>query len=391
MRVVQINTFSNKSTGSIMMNIHNFLLQNGIDSYVVWGRGKNSNNDHEIFLNSRFGVYIHGFLTRLTDKTGFFSKKSTKKLLKKLDEIKPDIMHLHNIHGYFINIEILFNYIKKNNIKVIWTLHDCWAFTGHCSHFEYVNCEKWKTQCENCPLINKYPKSYTDNSFWNYQKKKKLFSNLDLTIVTPSKWLKNLVEKSFLKDYNVQIIPNGIDTNLFKPINGEFRKKYNLKDKKIILGVASEWTKEKGYDDFIKLSKILDDEYKIVLVGLSDKQLKRISDNIIGITRTENVEELVEIYSDADIYFNPTYADNFPTTNLEALACGTPVVTYNTGGSPECLNGKNGLVIEQDDYRKLISILNKDFNVNIDEIKKYFDKSKMLKRYLEIYNTKVGE
>ncbi len=350
MKVIQINTFFNKSTGNIMMSIHNRLKKIGVESYVVWGRGILSKNDFEIFMNDKLGVFYHGIYTRLTDKTGFASKIATKKLLKRLRKIKPDIIHLHNIHGYFINIEMLFNYIRKNHIKVIWTLHDCWAFTGHCSHFEYVHCEKWKTKCENCPLINKYPKSFSDNSKWNYETKKRLFTGLDLTIVTPSKWLANLVKQSFLKEYENLIIPNGIDTSIFKPIKSDFRKRYNLEDKKIILGVASEWTKEKGYDDFLELSEILDRETVIVLVGLNKKQLKVIPENIIGIERTENAKQLAEIYTAADIFFNPTYADNYPTTNLEALACGTPVVTYNTGGSPETIYDNCGFVVSKNDY-----------------------------------------
>ena len=344
MKVVQINTFSNKSTGSIMMNIHNKLKNEGIESYVVWGRGRLEKEENEIFMNDKLGVYFHGLYTRITDKTGFASNTSTKRLLKKLDEIKPDIIHLHNIHGYYINIEMLFNYIKKNNIKVIWTLHDCWAFTGHCSHFEFIGCEKWKTRCNNCPQSKLYPKSFKDNSEWNYQKKKELFTGLNMIIVTPSEWLANLVKKSFLKEYEVKIINNGIDTDIFKPRESNFREKYDLQDKKIILGVASDWTKEKGFYDFIHLSKIVNNDEKIVLVGLNDRQLKKLPDNIIGIKRTENATQLAQIYTAADIYFNPTYADTFPTTNLEANACGIPVITYNTGGSPE--SAKVGMVIK---------------------------------------------
>ena len=245
MKIVQINSFSNGSTGKIMMSIHKELLNKGHDSYVVWGRGRKSENEHEIFLNDKIGVYRHVLSSRLTGKTGFYSKKSTKKLLKKLDEIKPDIVHLHNIHGYYINIEMLFNYLKKNNIRVIWTLHDCWAFTGQCPHFAAAKCDKWKTECKKCPMIHEYPRTFKDNSNWNYKKKKELFTGLNMTIVTPSKWLANLVKESYLKDYQVKVINNGVDTDVFKPTPSDFRKKYNLKDKKIILGVASVWTEKK--------------------------------------------------------------------------------------------------------------------------------------------------
>lgn len=381
MKVVQINTFSNKSTGTIMMGIHNALQNEEIESYVVWGRGRKSKNKNEIYMNDKIGVYCHALYTRFTDKAGFGSKRATRKLIKKLNKIKPDIIHLHNIHGYYINIEILFNYIRKNNIKVIWTLHDCWAFTGHCSHFELVNCEKWKTSCDNCIQTSKYPKSIRDNSNWNYLKKKEIFTGLNMTIITPSKWLANLVKKSFLNEYEVKVINNGINTDIFKPRPSNFKKKYSIEDKKIILGVASDWTKEKGLYDFYELAKKIDEEVKIILVGLNKEQLKNIPNNIIGIERTENAEQLAEIYTTADIYFNPTYADNFPTTNLEALACETPVFTYNTGGSIECLNEKNGKVTNLEDFEKNYKEYLKQ-NYTINKVK---TKEEMEQNYIDIY------
>ncbi len=382
MKVVQINTFSNKSTGTIMLDIHEALKKNNIESYVVWGRGRKARDEGEIYLNDKFGIYCHGLYTRFTDKTGFASKKSTQKLIERLEKIKPDIIHLHNIHGYYINIEILFNYIRKNNIKTIWTLHDCWAFTGHCSHFELVGCEKWKECCDNCEQKEKYPKSFVDNSKWNYQRKKELFDGLNITIVTPSKWLADLVKQSYLKQYEVKVVNNGIDTDIFKPRKSDFKKKFNIENKKVILGVASDWTKEKGLYDFYDLSEKIDDDVKIVLVGLNSKQMKEIPENIIGIERTENAQQLAEIYTAADIYFNPTYADNFPTTNLEALACETPVFTYNTGGSIECLDGNNGAITNLKDfsenYRKY---LEQKFEIN-----KVKTKLEMESDYINIYN-----
>lgn len=389
MKIVQINTFSNKSTGTLMMNIHKKLLEEGYDSYVVWGRGRKSQNDHEIYLNDKMGIYYHGLYTRLTDKTGFASKNATKRLIKKLDEIKPDVVHLHNLHGYYINIELLFNYLKKSKTRVIWTLHDCWAFTGHCPHFELINCDKWMTGCYSCPQKEVYPKSIKDNSKWNYQKKKELFDGLNLTIITPCEWLANLVKKSFLKNYKVKVIYNGIDTNIFKPTSSDFRKRYNLENKKIILGVTSDWTKEKGLYDFFELSKTLDgDKQQIVLVGLNDAQMKELPQNIIGIKRTENQRQLAEIYSVSDVYFNPTYADNFPTTNLEALACGTPVITYDTGGSPECINNGNGETItkkmEMHDLKRKIE---KIISYKRDEslLNNQFVQKNMISNYIKEY------
>lgn len=397
MKIVQINSFSNGSTGKIMMSIHKGLQKEGHDSYVVWGRGRKSNNDHEIYMNDKIGVYFHALMSRLTGKTGFYSKKSTKKLIKRLEEIKPDIVHLHNIHGYYINIVMLFDYLKRNNIRVIWTLHDCWSFTGQCPYFEIVKCDKWKSKCFKCPMINEYPKSLVDSSTWNYKRKKEIFNGLALTIVTPSKWLANLVKKSYLKNYDIEMINNGISTEVFKPTNGNFREKYNIGNKKIILGVASTWDKRKGLSDFIEISKRLDENYKIVLVGLNKKQISELPNCIIGITRTENQQELAGLYSTADIFYNPTYEDNYPTVNLEAIACGTPVITYNTGGSPEfteylqadenefIINKQNGEAFYQSIIEKIKKIANISFKTK--DLSCIDDKS-MIDKYIKLYERK---
>lgn len=394
MKIVQINTFSNKSTGSIMMSIHQELKKQGHESYIIWGRGRKPKDDHEIYLNDDLGVKFHGLYTRLTDKTGFASKRSTKKLIKILDTINPDIIHLHNIHGYYVNIEMLFDYIKEKNIRTIWTLHDCWAFTGHCPHFELIGCEKWKNYCSNCPQKNLYPKSIKDNSKYNFNMKKKVFTGVkNMTIVTPSNWLANLVKQSFLKDYSVEVINNGIDTNIFKPRESDFRKKYNLENKKILLGVASDWTKEKGFDDFIKLSSNVSDEYQVVMVGLNKKQLKRIPSNIIGIERTDSQIELAEIYSASDVYLNLTYADNYPTTNLEAQACGTPVITYNTGGSPETIKNNYGITLQ---FSQICSEIEECIKlkarskIELYDLRNIYSEYSMCLAYIEMYKG-IGE
>lgn len=358
MKIVQINTFPYKATGHIMMDIHKILTEQGYDSYVCWGRGRQANNDHEIVIADDIGVKFHGIYTRLLDKTGFASRRATKKLLRRLDEIKPDIIHLHNIHGYYLNIELLFNYIREHDINVVWTLHDCWSMTGHCAWFDMCGCEKWKTGCFNCEQLGTYPASKGfDNSKWNWNKKKALFTSLNLTIVTPSQWLRDIVMNSYLKNYRCEVINNGIDLNIFKPTeNSEIKKvqkKYDLDDRKIVLGVASEWTPRKGLLDFIKLSEMMQD-IQFVVVGLTERQIKEMPQNIKGIKRTENQRELVALYTIADVFFNPTYEDNFPTTNLEALACGTPVITYDTGGSPEEIRNieKNNAVTVGEIIRK---------------------------------------
>ena len=381
MKVIQINTFSYKAAGNIMMNLHRALLNKGVDSYVVWGRGRKAQNEHEYYMDDDLGVKIHGAYTRLTDKTGFASVSATRKLLKWIDNINPDIIHLHCIHGYYINIELLFNYIKKKNIRVVWTQHDCWAFTGHCAYFDACGCEKWKTGCYDCEQIHTYPISYIDNTKHNWKLKKKYFGGLDAIIVSPCNWLNGIVNESFLNIYESIVIYNGIDTDVFNHENSY------LKKERIVLGIAGEWTKRKGLEDFLKLRSILSDDYKIVLVGLTDKQINALPKGIIGICRTENTKKLVEIYRQASILFNPTYEDNFPTINLEALACGTPVITYDTGGGVECIDeGKNGYIVSKGDINKAAElIIDTKWKYPIEFNKSKFSKNSMIRIYIELY------
>ena len=267
---------------------------------------------------------------------------------------------MHNLHGYYINIEILFDYLKELNCPVVWTLHDCWPITGHCSHFTFVECDKWKTECYSCPQVKSYPASWgVDRSKNNFNLKKELFNSLsNLTLVPVSNWLAGIIEQSFFHDASIKVINNGINTNVFKPKDRSvFRGKYYLQDKFLIAGVANVWNSRKGLNDFIELSRLLNTDYTIVLVGLSRRQIEELPENILGIERTENVEELVDIYSASDVFLNTTYEDTFPTTNLEALACGTPVITYNTGGSIESIDECTGIVIEQGDIQGLVNAI----------------------------------
>jgi putative colanic acid biosynthesis glycosyltransferase len=356
MKVLQINSVCGiGSTGRIATDIHQVLIEQGHESWIAYGRGKAYKSNNTIKVGNDFSNYLHVAQSRLFDGHGFGSIAATKSFIKKVDDLNPDIIHLHNIHGYYINIEILFEYLKSSRKPVVWTMHDCWAFTGHCAYFDYVGCEKWKFGCEKCPQKKVYPKTIGfDNSKLNYQKKKALFTSIDnMTIVTPSKWLANLVEDSFLGKYPIKVINNGIDLDVFKPTSSNFREKYNLDKKFIVLGVANVWDRRKGLTDILDLSKRLDDKYKIVIVGLNKKQLDDIPENIIGITRTNNIKELVEIYSEANVFLNPTTEDNFPTTNLEALACGTPVITYATGGSVESIDKSCGVVTEEKNELKV--------------------------------------
>ena len=390
-KVVQISTFSYKAAGNIMMNLHRAMMKNGIDSYVVWGRGRKAENDHEYFMDDSWGVKLHGVYTRITDKTGFASTLSTRKLLNWLDEIEPDIIHLHCIHGYFINISLLFTYIKEKNIKVIWTQHDCWAFTGHCAYFDACGCEKWKTGCHDCEQLTTYPASrLMDNSKWNWKTKKELFTGANVTVVTPCEWLSELVKISFLREYPIRVIYNGIDTNVFKPTKSYFKKKNEIEAKKMILGVASEWTERKGLRDFIELDEMLDKkEYVIVLVGVSKKQVENLPKDIIALNRTNNIKELVEIYSAADVYFNPTYEDNFPTTNLEAIACGTPVITYDTGGSPESVDPR--AVVQKGNLNRVKDIICSELQIFKPRLRDEMKVESMVAEYIQLYRDVYGE
>lgn len=359
MKVLQINEYGNLSTGKIAVDIARTVNENGGTCTVAYARNVIANDIDSIVIGNKMDVYLHVIMTRLTDKTGFYSKRATRKLLKQIDRYQPDIIHIHNIHGYYINLPLLFSFIKEKNIPVVWTLHDCWSFTGHCAHFELAGCEKWKKQCVKCELTKKYPSSWVDNSQWNYHMKKVIFNQPGkMAIVTPSYWLSHLVQQSFLKRYPVNVIHNGIDLDVFKPTDSNWKQEHKLEKQKIILGVAGVWTDTKGLDDLIKLSEMLNEGYTVVVVGVSKKQKSKLPPKMCGITRTYDSTELVKIYSLAEYFVNPTYEDNFPTVNLEALACGTPVITYNTGGSPESINENSGIIVNQGDVGKIAEIIN---------------------------------
>lgn len=399
MRIVEINMCSNGSTGKIMLQIAECARQNGHE-VVTYSTHAFSKKFKKLppapFGHKYYGSYIesgtHLILALLFGFNGSYSWFATKRLIRELKRFKPKILHLHNLHNYCINLPLLFKYIKKHNIQVIWTLHDCWAFTGHCPHFDMIGCDKWKTGCYNCPQIKNYPKSYVDRSKNMYRLKKQWFTGIkNMTIVTPSRWLANLAKQSFLKQYPIKVINNGIDLSIFKPTKSDFRVKYGLENKKIILGVAFSWGIRKGLDVFIELAKRLPPDYQIILVGTNDKIDKQLPNNIISIHKTHNQLELAEIYSACDLFVNPTREEALGLVNIEALACGTPVITFNTGGSPECIDSKCGLVVEKNDVnaieREIIRVCeNKIFNSNDCVFRaKQFDKHDKFKEYVELY------
>ncbi len=343
--LLQINSCANwGSTGKIAEQINQTAAMQGWKTYVAYGRDVNPSQSELIHIGNKLSQAIALIEARVFDNDGLANRWTTKQLIKKIKDIHPDVIHLHNLHGYYINYKILFEYLNTSHIPIVWTLHDCWSFTGHCAHFVSANCDKWKTECMQCPLKNGYPASWLfDNSTRNFEKKRRLFAaNRNLHIVAVSHWLAELVRQSFLKQADIRVIHNGVDLTVFKPFGREQTTKFR------ILGVSSVWTESKGLYDFYCLREQFDEnKYEIVIVGLSEEQIKALPKGIVGVTRTNSVEELVEYYSSADVFVNPTYSDTFPTTNLEALACGTPVVTYRTGGSPEAVSTETGLIVEQ--------------------------------------------
>lgn len=401
-KVLQINTVNNYgSVGRIAEELGKCIISQGWESFIAYGRYPRNSESKLIRIGSDFDFYYHALSTRLFDNHGLESKKATLNFLHKIKYINPDLIHLHNIHGYYINYENLFKFLSIIDKPVIWTLHDCWSFTGHCSHFEYVNCNKWQTYCKKCIQLNQYPSTLClDRVNRNFISKKSSFTGLTkLHIVTPSNWLKKKVEQSFLSKYPVKVIHNGIDINVFKPIEDDsVRLKLNIQiSKYIVLGCANVWDKRKGFLDIIELRKLLDDNIVILIVGLTKKQIKLLPNNIIGIERTENINELAKLYSVADVFINPTYEDTFPTTNLESLACGTPVVTYRSGGSPETIESSTGIVVNKNAINDLAKavyrIINNNDNYSKENCRKRaevcYDKKFMFEKYIDLYKSLI--
>lgn len=393
MKILQINSVCGYgSTGRIATDLYDVLEKEGHECCIAYGRGTAPKGYRTIKIGNNFDFYTHVLKTRLFDLHGFGSKSATKRFIKQIEEYKPDSIHLHNLHGYYLNIKILFNYLATLDIPIIWLLHDAWAISGHSAYFDLdSNDEVPKMNLKKNRNLE-YPKSYfIDNSKKNFLKKKKVLTQIkNLTVITPSNWLAEIIKKSFLSIYDIKVIHNGIDLSKFKVTPSNFRNKEGLVNKKIILGVASVWDDRKGLVYFNQLAQQLNDEFKVVVVGVDKKQIEKLNKNILAISRTDNIRELAEIYTAADIYVNPTLEDNFPTTNIEALACGTPVITFDTGGSPESLNEETGIIIEKGNSQSLYeSILNFNYKKkNEEECRKQaqnFEKGAVYNKYLSLY------
>ena len=356
--VIRVNT----STGRIMQEIGELAMQNGWECHIAYSKGRDGIRECRsdiVPVGNIWSTAWHGIETRLFDRHGLASSHATRQFVRKIEEISPDVVHIHNIHGYFLNYQILFDYLSKAGIPVVWTVHDCWLYTGHCYYYSFAGCDRWQTGCHHCPQKKEFPTSlFCDRSRRNFEDKKAAFTSMPLdrmTIVPVSEWIRNEMRRSFLNAYPFRVIHNGINTDIFNIYDDrQVRKTFGLGNRHILLGVASIWSREKGLDDFIRMAGMLNEDEVVVLVGIKPEDRKRLPDNVVGIARTENIRQLAELYAAADVFVNPTWQDNYPTVNMEAIACGTPVVTYRTGGSVEVITPATGMIVEQGNLNELL-------------------------------------
>jgi len=397
-KIFQINSVLNiGSTGRITEEIGSIAIDSGWESHIAAGRISGESRSNVIRIGKDLDFYAHVLKTRLFDLHGFGSEAATRKLVNDIGKIDPDVIVLHNLHGYYVNIELLFSFLKECNKPIFWTLYDCWSFTGHCAYFDMVGCEKWKSGCFECPSSRSYPSSLLkDNSQLNYLSKREIFNGVkNLNMIVHSNWLAKQINNSFLKEYPVKIIRNGVNLSLFKPSpESKLKEQLNISDKFVILGVANIWSTRKGMRDFIELSDHLSDDEVIILDGAGKKLKNCPNSNIIPLDKAKTVGALSELYSIADVFINPTWEDNFPTTNLEALACGTPVITYDTGGSPEAIDESTGFVVSRGDIKEIIESIKTirsrgvDFyRLNcVERAKKFFDYRERYGEYVEFFD-----
>lgn len=395
--LLQINVDANNgSNGSIARDIGSIALAKGWKSYIAYGRRAIPSDSELIRIGNNIDIGIHGVITRLFDLHGLGSIITTFFFLRKVKKIKPDIVHLHNIHGYFINYRMLFKYLVKEDIPIVWTFHDCWPFTGHCGHFVAYKCEKWKEQCGNCPATHYYPASlFLDNSTFNFKLKKKVFlSAKDIHITTVSNWLYGLVKQSFFSNYPISVVYDSVDTSTFKYTESNLREVYGLQRKFVLLAVAANWTKAKGWNDYISLSRILPQDCVIMLLGVKDDEIKELPKEIIGVPRVEGKQKLAEYYSMADVLLNLSYQETFGMTTAEAMACGTPGISYNVTACPELLTPETGIVVNAGNLQQVLEAISTikekgkvSYSVSCRERAVYvFDSEKVNKKFFDIYN-----
>lgn len=395
MRVFQLNTFCGvKSTGRIAAEIAKLVKQDGGECRIGYGVPGIS-ADSESFAY-RIGMPVerklHGAMRKLLDAEGCGSVLGTRQLIQEMRAFAPDLIHLHNLHGCYLNLAMLFDELATMSKPVVWTLHDCWPFTGHCAYFDYVGCDRWQIQCHDCPQKASYPACIgLGRAKQNFERKKQLFTQLqNLIFVAPCQWMTQPLSRSFLNRYPVRMIPNGVNLTVFKPVDSDLRMRYGIGEKKIVLSVASEWDERKGLRYLLEARQKMGPQYCFVVIGLSEQQVGDLPDGMIGLTHTANANELAAWYTVADCLANPTMEDNMPMVNLEALACGTPVAVFATGGCPEAV-GECGQVIPQGDVAALCEAIRQLCQMKPAlrslclKRAKDFDSRKTFQSYLELY------
>lgn len=401
-RLLIINVALNwGSTGKIVEGIGSLAKSRGWEVYVAHGaRYKNRSNLKAIQVSGRAEEWIHYIGSSLFDAQGLGSRCATRRFLKEVDEISPDVVHIHNIHGCFLNYPLLFNYLRDKQIPVVWTLHDCWAMTGHCVHFEKTHCERWKTQCEKCPQKRDFPTSYLlDRSKRNYALKKQLLTSMDrMRITTVSAWLKGVAEKSYLNKFPIDVVPNGIDTGRFNYTDKDIKKRFQIESKILLLAVASGFEERKGIFDYVALSRILTDKYQLMLVGVNDQDRKVLPDNVIAVSRANGPEELAAFYSASDVLLSLSYEETFGLTVVEAMACGTPAIVYDNTAQPELITKETGTVVPTGDIDTLINaievVCSKPKETYEDACRRHaiqYDESLSYNKYLDIYNSLINK
>lgn len=399
MRILQINSVCGVTgTGRIVADLYDAAIAHGHECMIAYGEHKYQNNPgsmQTLEIGCLFDCQKHALLTRLWDMQGFGSRKATQRFLEKVDAYQPDVIHLHNLHGYYMNIELLFQYLKQRKIRVIWTLHDCWPFTGHCVHFQNVGCERWKEGCHDCPQTRQYPSSlWRDRSYKNYLEKREIFTGVeDMTLLLPSRWMEERVCQSFLQHYKMQVVYNGIDLDIYKPEPSSFRQKYGLENQYIVLGVANVWVERKGLATFLELAKTLGKEYSIVLVGLNAEQIAQMPQGILGLPRTDNALQLAQIYTAADVFVNPSREETFGLTVAEAMACGTWPIVYAGTACAEVVEQGAGQVVDGDirELREAIQAHRDQGTIeNMEAYAKVFSKERFGEEILAIYEGKEG-
>lgn len=393
MKIVQINCSASGSTGNIAKAIHHEASIHGYESYIFFGFGTPT-CENMFRIGNYFDLHIHAVLSRNLGKQGYFSRFSTLKLVQKLKDIAPDIIHLHNLHGSYLNLPILFKFLKKSNAKIVITLHDCWLFTGKCPHFTLANCDKWKYSCGNCPQLSLYPKSKVDTTTSCLNDKRKWLSEFGnrLHIISVSNWLQDTAKNSHLSGYPIETIYNGIDENVFKPTDGSYvRQKFKLENKFVILGVSSNWNTQKGLDEFVSLSKQLSSDEIIVLVGLTEEQMKSMPENIIGIAHTENRAELANLYSAANVFVNLSREETFGLVTAEAMACGTRVIVYDSTACAEIVSAEAGLILDSKNSNSLSDAIKSERRASSPKHRTVFSEKTMLYNYFDLYRRICSE